>query len=159
MAPARDQNRRRVRSGDRHPDRTVAPADEPTGPREHVRQSSPFYSATEEAFKNKRTMRFLSAGAIALVLLIVVALFGPSREEVKRRFENYGAEGPLEIMPDISIDDGSDPIAQLPEAFLNQSAGGNHHILTGDVRTGTHKLIGELEFCLNPLDLPRELQR
>ena len=117
MAPARDQNHRRVRSGDRRPDHAATPADETTGSHEHVRRGSPFYSATEEAFKNKRTMRFLSAGAIALLVLIVVALFGPSREEVKRRFEIYGAEGPLEIMPDISIDDGSDAISQLPAAF------------------------------------------
>lgn len=114
MALAREEDCRRGRSVDRSGHRTV-PTDRPVPP--SIRAGSPYYSATEETFQTKRKLRFLAAGAIALLTLILITWFGPSREEVKRRFEIYGAEGPLEIMPEISIDTGQDAIHQLPEAF------------------------------------------
>lgn len=53
----------------------------------------------------------------AVVVLVIVVLLGPEREEVKRRFEFPGAEGPLKIMPEISITPGRDRVEQLPEYF------------------------------------------
>ncbi len=51
------------------------------------------------------------------MLLVLLVLFGPEREEVKRRFEFPGAEGPLKIMPEISITPGEDRLEQLPQYF------------------------------------------
>jgi TonB family protein len=48
-----------------------------------------------------------SVGGAVLVLVLVV-LFGPSREDVERRWEFSGKEGPLELLPQLSIEDGSD---------------------------------------------------
>ena len=44
-------------------------------------------------------------------------ILGPKREEVKDRFEFPGAEGPLKIMPEISITPGEDAIEQMPRYF------------------------------------------
>jgi hypothetical protein len=115
MAPVREEDRRRRRLADRPPHRTPASTGDTPAPT--PRQGSPYYSETEEAFQTKRKLRFLSAGAVALLALALVAWLGPSREEIKRRFEIYGAEGPLQIMPDISIETGHDALHQLPEAF------------------------------------------
>jgi len=49
-----------------------------------------------------------AAAAAAVVVLLLVVIFGPSRDEVKRRWEFSGREGPLEVMPQLSIDDGRD---------------------------------------------------
>ena len=54
---------------------------------------------------------------MALVGIVLLIVFGPDREEVKRRFEFYGAEGDLKIMPELSIDDGDDAVHQLPKYF------------------------------------------
>ncbi len=57
--------------------------------------------------RNQRRRMWAAVGAAAVVLLLLV-IFGPSRDEVKRRWEFSGKEGPLEVMPELSIDDGSD---------------------------------------------------
>jgi TonB family protein len=65
--------------------------------------------------------RRLAGGAVAgVVLLILIALFGPDRDEVRRHFEFIpGAAGPLRVMPELSIDQGRDPRHQEPEQFRN----------------------------------------
>ncbi len=49
--------------------------------------------------------------------LLVFILMGPSVEDVKKRFEYYGAPGEIRIMPEISIEDGRDNIRQLPKTL------------------------------------------
>jgi TonB family protein len=117
MAPLRDDNGHRVRSGDRRTDRIATPPGTHTDPSSPQRVDSPFYSATEETFKTRTKGRFVIATLVALLSLVVIALFGPDRDAVKQKFEIYGAEGPLEIMPQISIDAGSDAVHQIPEPF------------------------------------------
>lgn len=65
--------------------------------------------------------RRLAVGAVAgVLLLILIALFGPDRDEVRRHFEfSPGAAGPLKLMPELSIDQGRDPRYQEPEQFRN----------------------------------------
>jgi len=54
----------------------------------------------------RRTMWAAGGGAVLVILLII--LFGPDRDDIKRRWEFSGKEGPMELMPELSIDDGSD---------------------------------------------------
>ncbi|MFN2371463.1 MAG: hypothetical protein ABR506_09990 [Candidatus Krumholzibacteriia bacterium] len=76
-----------------------------------------FASRAHTAFKEGGARRLLGAAAAALVLLALLVLLGPDQEEVKRRFEYYGAPGELRIMPEISIDDGRDAVHQLPKSL------------------------------------------
>jgi TonB family protein len=64
--------------------------------------------------------RFLWAGVVALVGLILLVVLGPDEKVIKERFEYYGAPGELEIMPEISIDDGHQNIHQLPKSLQVQ---------------------------------------
>jgi hypothetical protein len=79
--------------------------------------ASPFASVFQTAFKARQTSRFAAAATVAVLVLLLLVWLGPEREEIKRRFEIYGAEGPLRIMPEISIDDGADTHHQLPVAY------------------------------------------
>jgi TonB family protein len=63
-------------------------------------------SADEHARVGKR---LLWALPVALVLLGLLTLLGPSADEIERKFTPYGAEGPLRIMPEIAVEDGVDP--------------------------------------------------
>lgn len=56
--------------------------------------------------------RYAGAAVGALIVLAVLALFGPDRELIRKRWEFTGAPGPLKILPQISIDDGQDPAHQ-----------------------------------------------
>ncbi len=57
--------------------------------------------------RNQKRVLGMSIGGALLVLLLLI-LFGPDRDDVKRRWEFSGKEGPLELMPQLSIDDGQD---------------------------------------------------
>lgn len=65
--------------------------------------------------------RRLAVGAVAgVMLLILIALLGPDRDAVRRHFEFIpGAAGPLQVMPELSIEEGRDPRHQEPEQFRN----------------------------------------
>jgi TonB family protein len=76
-----------------------------------------FTTAVQHASKTRAWPRFVGAGVVAVIALIVLALFGPEREEIRKRFEVYGAEGEIKLMPEISIDEGQDRVHQLPESF------------------------------------------
>ncbi|HRX50076.1 MAG TPA: TonB family protein [Candidatus Krumholzibacteria bacterium] len=68
---------------------------------------------TEQArFRRGAGRRLLGALAAALLLLLLGIWLGPDREDVIRTFEFSGKEGPLEIMPELSVDDGRDTAHQ-----------------------------------------------
>lgn len=76
--------------------------------------------SANERFKRETARRLAWGTGAAVVLLIVIALLGPSRDAVRRRFEPVsGAEGPLRVMPELSIDPGRDPRHQEPARFRN----------------------------------------
>lgn len=57
--------------------------------------------------RNQKRVLWMSIGGALLVMLLLV-IFGPDRDDIKRRWEFSGKEGPLEVMPQLSIDDGQD---------------------------------------------------
>ena len=70
----------------------------------------------------------LWAGAAAVAGLLLLVLLGPSEEEIKDRFEYYGAPGELRIMPEISIEEGNQQIHQIPRSLLSQPPPSNIEI-------------------------------
>lgn len=68
------------------------------------------FSPTSERERAQTGRRLLWALPVALVLLVVVTLLGPSAEEVERKLTIYGTEGPLRLMPEIVIEDGRDAV-------------------------------------------------
>lgn len=68
-----------------------------------------------ERFRRGGRRRYLVAAALAVLAVILFAVFGPDREDVKKRFEFSGVEGPLKVMPELSIDEGVD--ARFQEAM------------------------------------------
>ncbi len=70
--------------------------------------------------RSGRRLGWALLGAVALLLILV--WLGPSGREIDKRFTPYGAEGPLNIMPEISIDDGRDAAHQLPRLSPNRPA-------------------------------------
>ncbi len=68
----------------------------------------PQMETEHQRFRRGERRRYLTASAIAVLALVLFAIFGPSRDDVKKRFEFSGAEGPLKIMPELSIDEGAD---------------------------------------------------
>lgn len=56
--------------------------------------------------------RLAVALVAALVVLLLIILLDPGGREIARRFTPYGAEGPLRIMPEISIDEGTAEVYQ-----------------------------------------------
>ena len=65
-------------------------------------------SPTSVAERARVGKRLLWSLPVALALLGLLALLGPSAEEIERKFTPYGADGPLRIMPEIAVDDGLD---------------------------------------------------
>lgn len=64
--------------------------------------------------------RMLWAGVAAVVGLALLILLGPDENEIKERFEYYGAPGDLEIMPEISIEEGQESVRQIPRSLQVQ---------------------------------------
>ena len=50
---------------------------------------------------------YLASLAGALLVILLFVLFGPSKEDVERRWDFAGREGPVHVLPEISIDDGA----------------------------------------------------
>ena len=76
-----------------------------------------FSTGAQLAFRRGSRRRMLAAAVAALVGLAALILLGPSQEEIKKRFEYYGAPGDLKIMPEIAIEDGRDPVRRLPKTL------------------------------------------
>ncbi len=56
---------------------------------------------------------------MALVCVFLLIWLGPDQQTIKDKFENYGAPGELKIMPEISIEEGSDQVHLLPKSLRN----------------------------------------
>ena len=67
------------------------------------------------------TNRFTWAAASVFLLLILLLVFGPDKEDVDKRFEYYGAQGELHIMPNISVDQGVSPVHKVPKSLQSPS--------------------------------------
>lgn len=78
---------------------------------------SRFTTRAQATFRQGGRRRLLWAAAVTVALLIAVILLGPDQEAVKRRFEYYGAPGELQIMPQISIEEGTDAAHRLPRSL------------------------------------------
>jgi hypothetical protein len=71
--------------------------------------TSPLLNETEhQRFRRGGRRRLIWATVIALVILVLLVIFGPGKNEIERRFEVSGEQGPLRIMPELSIDRGVD---------------------------------------------------
>jgi len=57
------------------------------------------------------------AGVVAVAGLVLLVLLGPDEQTIKERFEYYGAPGELQIMPEISIEEGHQEIHQIPKSL------------------------------------------
>lgn len=66
----------------------------------------------QEAVRLNSRKRMIWATIIAVSLTLLFVLLGPSRDSIKRKFEFSGKEGPLKIMPELSIDDGQSNLHQ-----------------------------------------------
>jgi Gram-negative bacterial TonB protein C-terminal len=81
---------------------TEAKGTEPKGTEGHPQQKVRLHS--------RKRMIWATVCAVTATLLFI--LLGPSRDSIKKKFEFSGKEGPLKIMPELSIDDGSSDIHQ-----------------------------------------------
>lgn len=77
----------------------------------------PFTTRAQAAFRRGNSRRLAVASVVAVLGLVALVLLGPDEEEIKRRFEYYGAPDELRIMPEISIEEGRDRTHQLPQSL------------------------------------------
>ncbi len=82
----------------------------------------PLISPASIAGRAHAGRRLAGALGVALVVLVLIALLDPGGREMARRFTPYGAEGPLRIMPEISIDEGTAEVYQKPQQAPQESA-------------------------------------
>lgn len=80
-------------------------------------RSSPFTTAAQQRFRSGGRRRWLAAAGIVIAALALLVLLGPRDSELVRRLAYYGAPGELEIMPEISIDEGADQTHRLPRSL------------------------------------------
>ncbi len=80
--------------------------------------TSQFTTQAQLAERQGTHRRILWAIIFSLVALLLFILLGPDVESVKKRFEYYGVEGELRIMPEINIEDGQDLTHQLPKNLM-----------------------------------------
>ena len=89
-------------------------------PRELDNSSPPrsaFTTEAQAASRRSARRRYLGAVVVALTALVLLVLLGPDEQEVKERFEYYGAPGELQIMPEVSIEEGDQSLHQLPRSL------------------------------------------
>gem|GEM_PF-1429549 len=78
---------------------------------------SPFTTRAQESFRGGDRKRMLWAVLLGLVIMLAILLLGPDPDAIIDRLEHYGAPGELQIMPEISIEDGRDRAHQLPKSL------------------------------------------
>lgn len=71
------------------------------------------FSPTSRTERSRTGKRLLWAIPIALAVVVLIAVFGPSADDIERKFTPYGATGPLRIMPEIAIEDGVDEARRI----------------------------------------------
>ncbi len=125
----------------------VSPRDSKDPRSTHRRLFSPAHEA-ERAQVGKRLLWALPAVVVILALLI---LLGPSAEVIERKFTPYGADGPLQIMPEISIEDGIDPVRRRTrEDAAPPPAAPNYDIEPDDTDARTDNLVPEVQDTTAP---------
>lgn len=78
----------------------------------NARKGIPEPKTEQERFRRGNRKRIVYSVVGALIVLALVVLLGPSGTDVRRRWEFSGKEGPLRLMPELSIDDGGDAVHQ-----------------------------------------------
>jgi outer membrane biosynthesis protein TonB len=71
----------------------------------------------QEAFRRGARQRLWLGLAGGVLILILVLLLGPDYETVRRRWDVTGKRGPVQLMPEVTVVDGSDPRYQLPKSL------------------------------------------
>ena len=89
------------------------------------------FSPAHAADRARTGRRLLAAAVAAVLIVVVIAFLGPSKETVEKRFTPYGAEGPLRIMPEISIEEGQDESHPHQRCFRQRMRGGRALPLVG----------------------------
>ncbi len=79
---------------------------------------SRFTTKAQMAERQSTPRRILWAVLFSLAALVAFILLGPDAQSVKEKFEYYGVEGELSIMPEINIIDGQDRTHQLPKNLM-----------------------------------------
>ncbi len=83
-----------------------------TNPADLPRQ---FTTEAQISERRQGRRRLLWAFVISLAALAAFILLGPNIDSVRKQFEYYGAPGEIHIMPNISIENGQDPVRQIPK--------------------------------------------
>jgi TonB family protein len=118
---------------------------------------SSFTTERQAAAHRSGRKRMIWAGVVALVGLILLVLLGPDEQAIKERFEYYGAPGELNIMPEISIDDGSQKVHQIPRSLQVQPPPSNIEIEKEDpTEEGTMEVPPEVLSDPNEVETVRE---
>ena len=79
---------------------------------------SRFTTEAQMAERQSTGRRMLWAVIFSMAALLAFIILGPDAESVKQKFEYYGVEGELSIMPEINIVDGQDRTHQLPKNLM-----------------------------------------
>ena len=64
------------------------------------------FSPAAQAERARAGKYLLWAVPLALIVLVIIALLGPSAETIENKFTPYGTVGELRLMPEISVEDG-----------------------------------------------------
>ncbi len=78
---------------------------------------SPFTTDAQRSFRRNGWKRLSGAMAVALASVAAFIIFGPKEDDIKERFEYYGARDEIRIMSEISIDDGRDNVEKIPKSL------------------------------------------
>lgn len=76
-----------------------------------------FTTEAQARFRRGGRRRLLLATGVAVLALLLLVWLGPRDTEIVRRLTYYGAPGELQIMPEISIDQGADATHRLPRSL------------------------------------------
>ncbi len=101
--------------------------------------------------------RMLWAVVLAMAGLLIFILLGPDAQSVKDKFEYYGAPDELNIMQEVSIDNGQDMVHQLPKSMMTPPPPSHMEIEPEDLsETGTEPLPEETQEPINEVlnDVP-----
>lgn len=114
--------------------------------------SSRFTTRAQLAERQGTRKRVLWAMAMAVACLAAFILLGPDAQTVKDKFEYYGVEDEMNIMPELSIDDGRDMVHQLPKSLMTPPPPSQMEIEPDDLsETGTEPVPEETPNLVNDI--------